>query len=1147
MKGLPRILFLFTALVTIFVSFSFVAYAGGAGKIKGVVIDEATGDPIPGASVQIVGTTMGAMTDPDGKYLITLVPPLKYNLRISSVGYNTIVIENVEVVTDITTEEDVKMGKSVTDLDKVITVTAKKKGIDKYVTDSRVTVSRKEIETMPVQNVDELLQQTAGVVTTNEGEIIIRGGRTGEVAYIVDGVRISDPLGGYGPVTLGLSLTSGSIQEINIIKDGFDPEYGNALSGIIQITTQTGSTEKTNMTFQYMTDDFGSHNLNKYSENYDNMFFTLSGPDPILKSKIFPALGLNFLEDKEVTYFFFAEVTKTGTPYNYDNYSSSAQPKKYPSFNLLGIEVPERQYNDYTINANIMMKPSNNVKMIFSYKTNVNRQTSFSRTYMTSPGDWQYRYTPNTAPVGETKWKSYALELTHQISKNMHYYLKASYYDRDVFWRPGDPENPGKGMDPDDFYRYSQYERFEDRNGNGIYDAPEPVVNIFPDSMLYGRDLSSAAYTYTFQNPNLVDDVLDTYASYYVNSGPDLGFWYVPLSQNAQGGYTTFPDFRFNSGRTPEGEPFVDLNGNGYWDAGDYLNDTNGNGEYDPERRDVIDSHDPEPFIDGDQSLGEPFTDVNQNGIYEPGIDIFVMSADVSINQDLDRNSQYTGSFNGNWTPEIPFIDYNGNGIFDGQNYTYDVGEPFTDLNGNGAYDYGGSSNFLNVGNYEAETVWHHRRIEQKSLEGRIYLQLGNHELKGGVELKEEYLRTQDIRSLEQPYTGRADNGDFPGIGELRDFYEYYPWSGTIYLRDNLEYGSMIASLGFRYDYFIQTRGLEDVARNDDLGSGRIYGDRNRISPRIGFSYPISDKAKVHFNYGHFYQLPSYTYMYSRNTNSTTTRDVVGNYNLDYIKTIQYSFGVKYAMTEDYTIDLSGYFKDEFDKINSSNVRLGGGALVVQRYENRDYGRSRGFEITIEKRGGRLVNGEVNYTYAFAYGKQSQTRDTYWDDFYLNRESLSEKPLDNDVRHQLNCGIQLVVPFTMKPRLFGIRIPSGWTFSVQGSFETGRPFTPGERYPNISVESGLDIQENSLRSPGRLNFDVKFEKYFKMIGFNWRFIVWVDNLLDTKNARAVYPNTGRADTQQSDGYNISGGTDFDRDPYNWSYGRQIKLGLQVSI
>jgi outer membrane receptor protein involved in Fe transport len=1114
MTGLPRKLIFWAAILSGLLIFASLAFAGSAGKIKGIITDKETGEPIPGASVQIVGTNQGAQTDLEGKYLISLVPAATYVLKVTSISYSTVEVSDVIVSSDNTTEINVKMEKSVTDLGRTIKVTADRDRINKFETANMNRITRDAIKTMPVQNVDKLLKATAGVVTTSQGEIIIRGGRVGEVAYVVDGVTIGDPLGGYGPTNFGLSLTSGSIQEINIIKDGFDPEYGNALSGIVQITSQTGSAEKTNMSVQYITDDFGNSDLNKYSENYDNIYFTLSGPDPILKNKILPALGLKGLQEKEITYFFYAEMTKTGTAYSYDKYATPTTAKKYSSFNLFGIPIPERQYNDYSINSNIMIKPQNNIKMILSYKMDVNRYTVF---------DWQYRYTPNTAPINETKWQSYALEMTHQLSKNMHYYLKASYYNRDVQYKPGDPNNPGHGLNPDQFLRYDQYESFDDKDGDGVYDAPEPIINIFPDTTLYGRDLSGPAYTF------------GNYPSLY----------------NAQSGYTYQTDFRFNDGSGTEsdeieGEPYVDVNGNGQWDSGDYLYDTDGDGEYDASRSNVINSHDAEPYRDGDVNLGEPYTDNNNNGVYDAGIDTWLMSDDPAINQDLDRNSSYT-SPDEDWTPGIPYIDLNGNGIYDAPNYQYDPGEPFTDLNGNGQYDYGGSSNFLNTGNYEEETVWHHRRIQEYSLEGRLYRQLGAHELKAGAEFKIDHMIKQDIRSLEQYYNGRSDEGLYPGIGALRDFYDYQPWSGAVYWRDNLEYGSMIASLGFRYDFFIQTNGLEEVAKNDDLGSGIILGDRTRISPRIGFSYPISDKAKVHFNYGHFYQLPTFSFMYDRNTTSSSANDVVGNYNLDYEKTVQYSFGVKYAMSEDYSIDISGYFKDEFDKINSTNVRLGGGALVVQRYENRDYGRSRGFEVQIEKRGGRLINGEVNYTYAFAYGKQSQARTTYFSDFYLSRESLSEKPMDNDVRHSLKCGIQLVIPETMKPKLFGMPIPNGWTFSVQGSFETGRPFTPGEKYPNLSVEQGLDIDENSMRRPAVLNFDVKFEKYFSLVTLNWRFILWVDNLLDNKNVQAVYSATGRADTGQNDGYTVTGGTSYDSDPQNWAYGRQIKFGLQLSL
>jgi len=376
--------------------------------------------------------------------------------------------------------------------------------------------------------------------------------------------------------------------------------------------------------------------------------------------------------------------------------------------------------------------------------------------------------------------------------------------------------------------------------------------------------------------------------------------------------------------------------------------------------------------------------------------------------------------------------------------------------------------------------------------------------------------------------------------------FKFDPISGTAYFRDKLEYGSMIASLGVRWDFFIQDKyDLVEVARNDDLGSGVILGDRQKISPRIGFSYPISDKAKVHFNYGHFFQLPSLVWMYSRNTSAINENGILGNYNLDYQKTIQYSFGVKYAMSENYSVDFSGYFKDEFDKINGHQVRIGG--LTRQQYQNSDYGRGRGIEVTIEKRGGGYVNGMVSYTYAFAFGKASQTNENYLSDFELTREPLSEAALNNDIRHSIKSSVQVFVPSTVKPRLFGIPIPNGWSMSLETIIESGAPFTPNRDFPNIASVAGEDIQTNSMRMPSTILFDLRFTKDFSLVGFDYKFIVWVENLFDNKNVVNVYANTGRADTEQNISSVILGGTSFDVNPANWDYGRQVRVGLEFQL
>lgn len=96
-----------------------------------------------------------------------------------------------------------------------------------------------------------------------------------------------------------------------------------------------------------------------------------------------------------------------------------------------------------------------------------------------------------------------------------------------------------------------------------------------------------------------------------------------------------------------------------------------------------------EPVLNREQSLGEPFTDVNGNGVYDEGEDIFIMSANPSVNQDIDRNSTYTGP-NDPWSPGIPFDDIDGDGEYDEDNldrHSYEPGKPFCDLNLNGKRD----------------------------------------------------------------------------------------------------------------------------------------------------------------------------------------------------------------------------------------------------------------------------------------------------------------------------------------------------------------------------------------------------------------------------------------------------------------------------
>jgi outer membrane receptor protein involved in Fe transport len=1130
-RKLPAFIIAFIGLLVLV---PMVAFAGTTGRIKGNLTDKDTGEPIIGASVQIVGTKIGAQTDLDGNYLIPRVDPGTYTLRISSVEYQTVEITDVEVQADLTTEQDQKLQKKVEELKEVITVRGTRDIIERFETSSQVSISQESIKHRPVQQVDDLLEQVAGVKTTSTGEVFIRGGRAGEVRYIVDGVPIGDPLGGLGQSGANLSLVSGSIQEIQIIKDGFDPEYGDALSGIVNIRNQTGSKDVTKINLQYMTDDLGNSALNDYSRNYDYMRFSVSGPDPILKNRVLPALGLNFLEDKEFTYYLFAEMTKYDGLYQYSRYDTPVTRRSWPSFNLLGFNVPERLFNKYALQANFRLRPTQNVKAVLSFKKWITQQTGF---------DWQYRYSSATAPVYDRDESSISLEVVQTLSKDMYYEAILSVYNFSLDRKPGDPNNPGQGLEPDDFYLNNEWESWSDTNGNGVYDAPEPLINLFPDTASYGTNFTGPLYTkgeFVDVNGN---GVWDTPNDNNPNDVDDLPLFIT----NVQGGGAEVPNFRFNNNGVYdllEGEPFVDLNGNGVWDRGEFLTDVNGNGKLDQHRLSPINGRDPEPYTDGDSIIGEPFNDLNVNGVYDVGIDVFVISVDPRTNQDLNHNGKYDGPGDP-WEPGVPFLDRNGNGIYDLPNSQYDYGEPYRDINGNNKYDRGGTSNFLNPLQQDEDATWQRRKVRTYRGEIKLYRTIGNHELKGGFAVSRDEVTFEDIERPYLPYTGRPDGGAYSTRGAFRDFYEYNPWKGTAYFRDKLEYGSMIASLGLRWDYFLQdVSELESVLRADDRG-GLIEGDRHKLSPRIGFSYPISDKAKVYFNYGHFFQLPLYIRMYARNTSSVNQNDVLGNPNLDYQKTIQYSFGVKYAMSESYSVDIQGYFKDEFDKINQTRVREG--SVYRNQYRNSDYGRSRGIELTLEKRGGGYVNGQVSYTYAFAFGKASKTDDFFLSDFLLSRQPLSEHPLDYDIRHSLKSAIQVYMPTTVKPRLFGVPIPNGWSLAVESVIESGRPFTPAADYPDIVTEGTEDIEQNSLRLPATAVFDVRFTKEFSLVSMDWQFIVWVENLFDNRNVLYVYPATGRPDTDQNNNQVVFGGTDYSDNPSHWDYGRQIRLGLELNL
>lgn len=215
------------------------AWAGTTGKLVGVVSDN-QGEALVGVNIEIVNTGLGAASGSDGFYLINNIPPGEYTIRASYLGFNTYEVQQVRVTVDQTTEINISMSENVMELDETITVVADHELIKKDVTSKRAVIDGSMItDILPVSTINDVLALQAGVVTDENGTIHMRGGRTGEVTYMIDGTYVKDPFDN----TLGGNVDVEAVQEMEVISGTFNAEYGNALSGIINIVTKDGSPE----------------------------------------------------------------------------------------------------------------------------------------------------------------------------------------------------------------------------------------------------------------------------------------------------------------------------------------------------------------------------------------------------------------------------------------------------------------------------------------------------------------------------------------------------------------------------------------------------------------------------------------------------------------------------------------------------------------------------------------------------------------------------------------------------------------------------------------------------------------------------------------------------------------------------------------
>jgi hypothetical protein len=210
-------------------------FAQTAGKISGVVRDAQTSEPLIGANILIVGEKWGATTDLEGSYFILNIPPGKYNLRVSILGYQGMIQQDVIVNSNRTTTVDFSLKATTIEQEAVI-VQAERPDVQREKTSTSEIIRSEDVFSLAgMRDVSDVIGLAADVTDGH-----FRGGRSNEEYYTLQGLGIMNPLDASSAFTPIMS----AVEEIEVVTSGFDAQYGNAQSGIINITMKEGKSDK---------------------------------------------------------------------------------------------------------------------------------------------------------------------------------------------------------------------------------------------------------------------------------------------------------------------------------------------------------------------------------------------------------------------------------------------------------------------------------------------------------------------------------------------------------------------------------------------------------------------------------------------------------------------------------------------------------------------------------------------------------------------------------------------------------------------------------------------------------------------------------------------------------------------------------------
>jgi outer membrane receptor protein involved in Fe transport len=453
--------------------------------------------------------------------------------------------------------------------------------------------------------------------------------------------------------------------------------------------------------------------------------------------------------------------------------------------------------------------------------------------------------------------------------------------------------------------------------------------------------------------------------------------------------------------------------------------------------------------------------------------------------------------------------------------------------------------------------IWQDRRTVTTGVKWSLVKQFRRHEMELGLE--HDFQSVQYV-TIEDPWVFDPD-----GLGGAHDLWLVHPWVGALFARDKLEFEGFTANIGLRGDYWFIGEEAEDAladtanvnvsreTRDDFYAStNSFYGRRYKfyLSPRVIVAHPITEHSSFFFNYGQFTQIPSYRYVYSKLTStSSESFPLLGNPNLNPQVSVNYEVGAKHQFLPTAAFNLSFFQKDIYDYPSATTFRRTQGTTLVDFfvYLNGHFARSKGFEVEFEKRRSKYWSGKVSYTFQQTKGKSSDPNEQKVVEAGggdASETRLSETFVRWNQPHKLTASFDL---------RFNEDAPWGWAnhsgVNVFVLGQSGRAYTP---ITSATSAAGEPYSENALiqtTTDLRLNKKVRFGRQWLDFG------VAVSNLFNDHRINRVDAVTGRGRVWGQGEYDptlFPDVNDYTKvsevdDPSNYGPGREWRLTLDYDF